>query len=336
MKKSRHFSITFTLFFISSLIGYLIYFAWQYSNNHPSTENAYVRAKIVSIAPQIKGRIISVEVNDYQKVNKGDLLLKIDPQPYLLAVKRAESAYQLAVQQHQVADSKVTQAIANLNGVTSNLKETQIEFKRTQALVSRKLSSQQELDIIKNKLAIAQAKLEEARANVEAAIANRGDDNGVDAAIVQQASAELAQAELDLSYTDITAPTDGLLGEINVFVGSVVKNSQMLFPLVVKNTYWVRANFKETSLTNIRMGQTAEVVIDMYPDITWQAKVSELSPASGTSFSLMPPENATGNWVKIKQRYPVKLILDIPKDSPQLRIGASAEVTINLSDDSRT
>ncbi|MEH0671224.1 HlyD family secretion protein [Vibrio owensii] len=322
--------LTKILFLLVCAIGFgAMYWSWQYSDSHPSTEDAYVRAKILSVAPQVQGQVISVEAKDFQVVNKGDLLLKIDSRPYLLAVKQAKAAYQLAVQQHDVADKQVTEAVAGLDAARSNLTEAQLEYKRTNSLVKRKLASDQDLDTAKNKLANAQASLEQARATVEKAIANRGEE-GAEAAVVQQAAAQLAQAELNLSYTDITSPVDGIAGEINTHTGSVVGIGQTLFPVIVKDSYWVRANFKETDLTHIKAGMHAEVVIDMYPDVVWDAKVEELSPASGTSFSLMPPENATGNWVKIKQRFPVRLTLEVPEGAPQLRVGASSEVTVDL------
>ncbi|HFQ5566348.1 TPA: HlyD family secretion protein [Vibrio vulnificus] len=322
--------LTKTLLLAACAIAFgAMYLSWQYSDSHPSTEDAYVRAKILSVAPQVQGQVVAVETKDFQAVNKGDLLLKIDARPYLLAVKQAKAAYQLAVQQHDVADKQVTEAVAGLDAARSNLTEAQLEYKRIDSLVTRKLASAQDLDTAKNKLANAQASLEQARASVEKAIANRGEE-GAEAAVVQQAAAQLAQAELNLSYTDITSPVDGIAGEINTHVGSVVAVGQTLFPVIIKDSYWVRANFKETDLTHIKPGMEAEVVIDMYPDRVWKATVEELSPASGTSFSLMPPENATGNWVKIKQRFPVRLALDVPKDAPQLRVGASTKVTVDL------
>ncbi|ENH7392435.1 HlyD family secretion protein [Vibrio vulnificus] len=327
--------LTKTLFLAACAIASgAMYLSWQYSDSHPSTEDAYVRAKILSVAPQVQGQVVNVEAKDFQAVNKGDLLLKIDARPYLLAVKQAKAAYQLAVQQHDVADKQVTEAVAGLDAARSNLTEAQLEYKRIDSLVARKLASAQDLDTAKNKLANAQASLEQARASVEKAIANRGEE-GAEAAVVQQAAAQLAQAELNLSYTDITSPVDGIAGEINTHVGSVVSVGQTLFPVIIKDSYWVRANFKETDLTHIKPGMEAEVVIDMYPDRVWKATVEELSPASGTSFSLMPPENATGNWVKIKQRFPVRLALNVPKDAPQLRVGASTEVTVDLQSHTR-
>ena len=329
-KSSSKSKLTKILFLLVCVIAFgAMYWSWQYSDSHPSTEDAYVRAKILSVAPQVQGQVISVEAKDFQVVNKGDLLLKIDSRPYLLAVKQAKAAYQLAVQQHDVADKQVTEAVAGLDAARSNLTQAQLEYIRTNSLVKRKLASDQDLDTAKNKLANAQASLEQARATVEKAIANRGEE-GAEAAVVQQAAAQLAQAELNLSYTDITSPVDGIAGEINTHTGSVVGIGQTLFPVIVKDSYWVRANFKETDLTHIKAGMHAEVVIDMYPDVVWDAKVEELSPASGTSFSLMPPENATGNWVKIKQRFPVRLTLEVPEGAPQLRVGASSEVTVDL------
>ncbi|RJX75548.1 HlyD family secretion protein [Vibrio sinensis] len=322
--------LTKIIFLVVCAIAFAaMYWSWQYSDAHPSTEDAYVRAKILSVAPQVKGQVVEVNVVDFQQVNRGDLLLKIDQRPYLLAVKQAKASYQLAVQQHDVADKQVTEALAGLDAARSNLAEAQIEYKRTSALVKRKLSSAQDLDIAKNKLANAQAGLEQARASVEQAVANRGEE-GVEAAIVQQAAAQLAEAELNLSYTDVTSPVDGVAGEINTHKGSIVSVGQTLFPIIIKDSYWIRANFKETDLSSLKPGLPADVKIDMYPGVVWKATVDKLSPASGTSFSLMPPENATGNWVKIKQRFPVRLTLEVPKDAPQLRVGASVEVTVDL------
>ncbi|EJG0980613.1 HlyD family secretion protein, partial [Vibrio parahaemolyticus] len=142
-----------TLFFTLCVIAFgAMYWSWQYSDSHPSTEDAYVRAKILSVAPQVKGQVVSVDVKDFQSVNKGDLLLKIDSRPYLLAVKQAKAAYQLAVQQHDVADKQVTEAVAGLDAARSNLTEAQVEYKRTDSLVKRKLASDQDLDTAKNKL----------------------------------------------------------------------------------------------------------------------------------------------------------------------------------------
>ncbi|MFC5080303.1 putative multidrug resistance protein EmrK [Vibrio thalassae] len=334
-KKSSRSGLTKILFLLvcAAVFGAL-YWSWLYSDSHPSTEDAYVRAKILPVAPQVQGQIVSVEVVDFQRINKGDLLLKIDQRPYLLAVKQAKAAYQLAVQQHNVEDQQVTEAVAGLDAARANLSEAQIEHKRTKSLVSRKLASQQDLDIAKTKLSNAQASLEQARANLEKATANRGAE-GLEAAIVQQAAAQLAQAELNLSYTDITSPVDGLAGEINAHIGSIVSIGETLFPVIIDDSYWIKANFKETDLTHLKPGQRATVKIDMYPDLVWNATVESLSPASGTSFSLMPPENATGNWVKIKQRFPVRVKLDVPKDAPQLRVGASTEVTVYLKSDAK-
>lgn len=324
--------IVFVLVCVVAFSG--LYFSWLYADRHPSTEDAYVRAKILSVAPQVQGQVTSVEVNDYQHINKGDLLLKIDQRPYLLAIKQAKAAYQLAVQQHDVADKQVTESVAALDAARSNRTEAQAEYKRINSLVAKELASAQELDTAKNKLSNAQANIEQARANVEAAVANRGGE-GLEAAIVQQAAAQLAQAELNLSYTEVTSPVDGLAGEINIHNGAIVSVGQALFPIIVEDSYWVRANFKETDLTKIEVGQKAEVKIDMYPNITWPATVENLSPASGTAFSLMPTENATGNWVKVKQRFPVYLKITEVKDSPQLRVGASAAVTIDLKSNSQ-
>lgn len=316
------------LFIVIAIFAAAITYYWHYSEQHPSTDDAYVHAEILSVAPQISGPILEIHVDDFQHVNKGDLLIKIDPQPYQLAVQQAQAAYQLAVQQNKAQDSEVSAGVAAVEAAREQLKEAQIEYDRQIKLVKQKLAPAQTGDTYKNQLAQAQANLERSRADLQQAISSRG-GSGKDSAVVQQAAAQLGQAELNLSYTEITAPFDGILGDVTVQEHSVVGVGQQLFPLVRDNSYWIQANYKETDLTRLKEGQKATISVDMHPDYQWTGHVAKLSPASGNSFSLLPTENATGNWVKIKQRFPVKIKIDNKDDAPALRVGASAVVTIN-------
>ncbi|ROS05479.1 membrane fusion protein (multidrug efflux system) [Sinobacterium caligoides] len=310
------------------VVATLLY--WHYSDLRPSTDDAYIHAEVLSVAPQVAGQVLSVHVDDFQHVNRGDLLLRIDPQAYTLALKQAQAAYQLALQQHQMEDSQVAVAVAAVEAARAQLTEAQLEYDRQIELVRRNLAAAQTGDTFKNQLAQAQSKLDESRASLQSAISSRGAD-GLDAAVVQQAAARLGQAELDLSYTELTAPFDGFLGEVTTQQNAVVGVGQQLFPLVKDGSYWVQANYKETDMARLQEGQPARVEVDMYPGYEWQGRVDKISPASGNAFSLLPPENATGNWVKIKQRFPVKIRLEPNDDAPPLRIGASAIVTVDTT-----
>jgi membrane fusion protein (multidrug efflux system) len=176
----------------------------------------------------------------------------------------------------------------------------------------------------------AQAALAEARAHLEQARQDLG-SSGEHNARIRAAEAVVARAKLDLSHTRITAPALGVLGEVDIRAGTFVEAGEHLFPLVENHSFWVDANFKETDLARIHPGQPAMVTVDMYPDKTFTGVVRSASPASGVAFSLLPPENATGNWVKITQRFPVRVAITDPDPARPLRIGASSEVTVDTT-----
>lgn len=322
---------TFVAILTLIAIGSGLLYYWHYSDLHPSTENAYVHAKIISIAPQVSGRITKISVDDYQFVHAGDHLLSIDPASYILAVKEAQAGYQEALQKNKSQDSGINAAIAQLNEAKANLEHAQKTFSRTISLVNKQILSTQKGDTDRTALVDAQARLHAAQANLQQAIDARG-GQGQDSAQVQQAAARLGHAELNLSYTEINAPFDGYVGSIEVHVGSLAATGQPLFPVVKQYSQWIQANFKESQMVNIKQGQPVNITLDMYPEEQWQGKVALISPASGTSFSLIPPENATGNWVKVGQRFPIKITLtDDLSSKPLLRVGASTQITIDTT-----
>ncbi|GEM77986.1 HlyD family secretion protein [Vibrio superstes] len=313
-----------------AVCGGMAYY-WHYSNLHPSTDNAYVHGKTVSIAPLVQGRITQVSVDDFQFVNMGDHLISVDSQPYQIAVKEAQAAYQAALQQNKSQESGVNAAIAQLNEAKANLLNAQKTYKRTQVLVDKKLVPIQQADTDRTDLADAQARLHAAQASLQQAIDAQG-GKGDKSAAVQQAAARLAKAELDLSYTEISAPFDGYVGDVKIHLGTFVATGQPLFPVVKQYGQWVQANFKESQMPRLSEGQPVSIKVDMYPDAVWHGKLAKISPASGTSFSLLPPENATGNWVKIGQRFPVKIVItDDLASKPILRIGSSTQVTVDTT-----
>ncbi|GAM57969.1 membrane fusion protein [Vibrio ishigakensis] len=315
---------------VLGVVGALAYY-WHYSDLHPSTENAYVHGKVVSVAPLVNGRVTKISVDDYQFVHMGDHLITIDPTPYQLAVKEAQAAYSAALQTNKSQESGVNAAIATLNEAKANLENAQKNYRRTQKLLEQKLVPIKQGDTDRTTLADAQAHLHAAQANLQQAIDAQG-GKGEESIMVQQAAAKLAQAELNLSYTEISAPFDGYVGDIKLHLGTFAATGQPLFPLVKQYSQWVQANFKESQMPRLREGQSVEIKVDMYPDVVWHGKLAKISPASGTAFSLLPPENATGNWVKIGQRFPIKIeITDDLASKPQLRIGASTEVTVDTT-----
>jgi membrane fusion protein (multidrug efflux system) len=237
------------------------YAYWHYSALHPSTDNAYVQANIVPIAPLASGLVAEVNAKEFTAVKTGDVLVRLDPAPFEAAVKAAEA-----------------------------------------------------------KLTLAQQQVTGPAAQSPAAKAN-----------VDQAQAGVDEARLNLDHATIKAPVDGIIGKVRVRPGSVAKAGMSLFPLIDTSKWWVDANFKETDLSRIEPGQKATVTIDLFPSHEFSGEVEAVSPASGASFSLLPAENSTGNWVKTTQRFPVRVGLTLKPGDPEMRIGASATVTVDTT-----
>lgn len=304
------------------------YFYIQHQKLYPNTDDAYVHANILYVAPQLSGKVLTVNVENYQSVNTGDALVNIDPALFEVALQQAKASYEVATQENKATDDAILAASANVRAADANLTDVQKNYRRTMNLVKQSLLAAQDADNAKAQLAGAQTKLEAARANMSQLITQQG-AKGDQAPQVKKAAAGLSQATLNLSYTNIIAPHDGWLGKVSVRPGSVVSPGLAMMPLVESNTFWVEANFKESTIGLLKVNMKASIVLDMYPDITYEGAIEAISPASGSSFSLLPPENATGNWVKVPQRFSVLIRLsDLTNKSP-LRAGASATVTID-------
>lgn len=298
----------------------------DYSNAHPSTSDAYLGRHVVNIAAQVSGPIQAVMVSNNQAVTSGERLLTIDPAPFDLAVRKAEAALQQAKENLAAADARVDAAQAQVTSAEANADEADRHAKRIGDLVAKGATSKDLGDSAVLARLDAQGALNNARAELTAAKAARG-ALGADNAAIKAAQAVLDQARLDLEHTRISAPADGVVGDFDLRPGSYVDSGSALFALVESQKVWVDANFKETDLPRIRPGQPATVSVDLLPGRHFKGEVEGLSPASGSAFSLLPAENATGNWVKVTQRFPVRIRIIDPV--PELRVGASAEVQID-------
>lgn len=313
---------------IVAVLGGAAWWYDSYSSAHPSTSDAYLGRHVVRIASQVSGPIQSVLVHNNQAVKADQLLLTIDPAPFELAVRKAEAQLQQAKDSLAAADARVKAAEAQLTSADANAAEAERHAQRIADLVAKGSASKDQGDSAEQAKLDAQSALRSARAELVAAKAARGalgDEN----ASIKSAQAALAQAKLDLQHTQISAPADGVVGNFDLRPGSYVDSGSALFALVESRDVWVDANFKETELPRIRPGQPASISVDLLPGKDFRGKVEGLSPASGTAFSLLPPENATGNWVKVTQRFAVRVrILD---PVPELRVGASAEVRVDTT-----
>ena len=298
-----------------------------------STDNAYVQAARVAISTDVSGRVVKIDVKDNQHVNAGQELFHLDLRPFRIAVEEAKA--QLATVRYQIHALKATyhqkRADARAAEATSEYQER--EFERQKRLLTSGTASQQQFDQARQAFENGRQQLASKQQDVAVALANIGGDPDIPLEqhpMVQHAQAALDRAELNLSYTEIHSPENGVVTKVDQLqVGDYVNAGTPLFSLMSTDRVWVEANFKETELTHMRPDQEATVEIDTYPDVVFQARVESLSPGTGLTFSLLPAENATGNWVKVVQRLPVRLALGHFDQNTQLHAGLSATVEVD-------
>lgn len=315
--------------FIGVMIAALIGFSYfKYSSHSRSTENAYVGADITEIAGQVGGRITRVHASNNQSVRRGDVLFEVDATPFHIALTRAEANLAAAMQAARQDAAEVAVARAQVAQIEAELSNARSHHNRTKDLIAKNYASQQAADDTLSQVTSLQAALQQARAKLEKALATPSNIN--ERSDVLRARAEIAQAKLDLAHTKIIAEHDGLISNMNITVGSLITPGVPLFALIASNSFHVDANFKETELPGIHPGLAVDIEIDMYPGQILHGKVNSLSGGTGSAFSLLPPQNATGNWVKIAQRVPVKILFDPSQSIPPLRIGATATVNVHL------
>lgn len=303
-----------TLVVLVLVIAYYFHFVAPYE----STDDAFIDGYVTLISPRVSGPVTKLLIMDNQQVNAGDELLEIDPRDYEASLAQANadlaaanSQLDSAQAQVQVSESKVTQAQAAVTAADAQNDRANADLQRYQTVESRAVSKS-DFDQAQAQARSAAANLESARSQVKAADAQVTLSHAAVEtanAAVQQAQAKLDQAKLNLSYTKIVAPFDGRITARSVQVGNYISPGQALFALVPREV-WVTANFKETQLTFMRPGQPVEVHIDAYPKQNFKAKVDSLQAGTGARFSLLPPENAVGNYVKVVQRVPVKIVFD--------------------------
>jgi membrane fusion protein, multidrug efflux system len=302
------------------------------SGRYVSTDNAYVHADHATIAPQIGGRVVDVLVHDNQPVKAGDVLFRIDPEPLQIAEARAEAQVEAVRSLLDACRAGYRSAQADLRSAEEALRVNERQYERMKEMRARGLIAQKELDDAANNFADARGKRDSdaaALAKAESMLGGLPKTPNEDLAGYKLAVAQLEQAKLDLEHATVRAPIDGVIGKVTLQPGDFLATGQAAMPLVATGQLWVDANFKETDLTNVDVGQSATIEVDTYPGRKWKAHVASISPASGSVFSLLPAQNATGNWVKVVQRIPVRLAIDEGRSGPVLRAGMSAVVEID-------
>jgi len=307
---------------------------WLYltSGRYVATDNAYVQADRIQIASQVAGRVVEVLAHENQPVKAGDVLYRIDPAPLEITVARAEATLAGVGDALVASRDEFHRVQATLRSSESTLAWNEKELKRQQELRARGLVAQKSLDDAAHSVAEARADRDAdaaALAKAKNILGGAVAGTTADIAPYRASQATLAQAQLDLEHAVVRAPVDGIVGKHDLQAGEFLAIGQPAMPLIATRELWIEANFKETDLTHVAVGQHAKLAVDTYPGVKWDARVASISPASGAQYAVLPAQNATGNWVKVVQRIPVRLSIVVPRDAPQLRAGMSAEVEID-------
>lgn len=299
---------------------------------HMETDNAYVKANIVALSADVAGPVIDVGVRDHEQVDAGRLLFRVDPAPFQVEVERAEA--QMAVVRTEIeslrADYRV--AMAEAKEVEARIRFLRRQVERQAQLKERGMTREEQYDEARLNLESARQRLDAVNERAARIVASLGGE--IDRPLeqhprYQQAKAARDAAQLDLARTRVIAPSAGVVSNMKLQPGEHVAKGVPVFSLIEHGPLWVEANFKETQLTHMREGQAATIVADAYPEHEWRATVRTISPATGAEFAVLPPQNATGNWVKIVQRVPVQLGIVLAPGDPPLRAGMTVTVRVD-------
>lgn len=334
------------------LLGAYVYI---HSLSHEETNDAQVMANMIPVIPHVSGYIDTVYVKDFEKVNQGDTLFIIQSEDYQVQLAQAKAALasaksQLAIAQASIgtsqahfsaSKSQVTSALGNIDMAKIALRRATDDYERYKNLYANHSITKQKYEQALAAMQQAQEKVDIMQSRKQASVSQRKAANSqttitekqvaVAQAQVESAKAMVRKAQLDMGYTVVTAPFNGQLSEVSLKPGRFVAPGQSLFYLVNTDKKWVVANFKETQLTDIQAGHSVNIHVDAYPGIHFKGQVASFSPATGARFSLLPPDNATGNFVKTVQRLPIKIIFtteNSPEDLAKLRSGMNVEVDV--------
>ncbi|MCC7203016.1 MAG: HlyD family secretion protein [Nitrospirae bacterium] len=331
----------------AALIVYL-----NYRQKHISTDDAFIDGNIHTIASRIPGTVKQILVRDNQPIKAGDLLILISPEDYQVQEQEAFAAYMAGEARQAAASASLESARKKLDEVTlsaasakadlqlneADMRQAELDMKRADDLYKKEAISKEAYEQALTNYETAAARAASANANLTRAISSIGTQKAIieeaSAAVKVQASevgkeqAALSYARLNVGYTKIFAPVDGVVTKRTVQKGNQIQPGQALMAVVPLDDIWVTANYKETQLKNVRPGQKVQIRVDMYPDKKFQGRIDSIMAGTGAAFSLFPPENATGNYVKIVQRIPVKIVFEKPDSEHILRVGMSVEPTI--------
>ena len=310
-------------------VGLYLYAA---GGRYVSTDNAYVKANVIIISPEVSGRVTSVLVVDNQAVEANDVLIQLDSSPLEITLNRARA--QMAVIRTELESLRADygETVVQEQLAKDKVRYLDRRYKRQRKLLKQGLSSEEKHDEAKHDLQVARREVQIIEQRVQRVLAQLA---GNERLPVDQhpryltAQTTYDQAAVDLKATTIRAPASGIVSNMKLQVGEYAQAGKPVFSLIQNQPIWVEANLKETQLTHIQPGQQATIVVDAYPDKIWESVVSSIAPATGAEFSILPPQNASGNWGKVVQRIPINLVITDQAGGPQLRAGMTVSVRID-------
>ena len=314
---------------VIAVIGIWVYLQ---SGRFIETDNAYLKANKVSISSEISGKVVEVMVGDNGLVEAGQVMFRVDDQPYQIALARAQANLVKVGGDLESLKADYLNKLADISKTQNQQTFYRQEFKRLSILLPSRAVSAAQVDQAEYQYQDAGKELEVTKQALQVVKARLID---MDLPLKQHpnyllAMAELKKARLDLSHVQTLAPSTGIVANFNIQLGQYIIAGSPLYSLVDSSHIWVEANFKETDLTYLREGQSAEITVDSYPDLQWQGVISSIAPGTGSEFSLLPAQNSTGNWVKVVQRIMVKLDIDANTNTAPLAAGMSAEITVDI------
>ena len=313
----------------ATAIGIYIY---AESGRYVTTENAYIKSNVIAISSDVSGRVEWVGVEDSTLVRKGQILFRLDQQPFKIALDRSEAELDLVRTQVEHLRADYHEAVTQVVTEEERVKFLTRQLSRHKKLMDRKLGSEQAHDVAAHDLSLAKRQVRVLRQRVQRALQSLGgnpDINVEEHARFLRARAERDQAAIAWADTSIDAPVDGIVSNMKLQAGEYVEEGDAVFTIIENRKVWVEANLKETQLTHVLQGQSASIIVDAYPGVEWPATVDAIAPATGAEFSVLPPQNATGNWVKVVQRIPVLLDVEQPPKGNPLRAGMTVTVAID-------
>ncbi len=309
---------------------------WVKSTRYVSTENAYVKAHHLAVSADIDGRAAMVRVKENDTVRRGDLLFKLDPEQPRIDLAKAEAELAGVRNTLNALRAEYRTAQAELAEAQQEIVYFKRVFDRQKALSQRGVASRARYDEAERDLTHARQAARTVSQKIEQALARLGGHAEIrseEHPLYREAVARRDQAALNLRRTKIFSPVDGIVGKVTLQPGEYVEHGKAVIPIVQSEETWIEANLKETQLTHVVPGQTATIVIDAYPDHEWKAKITSISPTTGAELSVLPPQNASGNWVKVVQRVPVRLEFDSFHEGFPLRAGMTVTVSIDTERD---